>query len=49
VTELAFEVTVSAVAEIRDKDGNLISAEPVTSTMRVDEATARALMQGDPQ
>ena len=45
--DLMFEVKVTAVSEIRDADGNLVSSEPVESTMVVDEATARALMQGE--
>jgi hypothetical protein len=40
---MMFEIKVSAVGEVRDKDGNLISSEPVETTMQVTEAEARAL------
>ena len=45
--DLKFQVKITAVSEIRDADGNLVSAEPVETTMIVDEATARALTQGE--
>lgn len=47
MVDMQFEVKVTAISEIRDAEGNLVSAEPVESTMVVDEATARALMQGE--
>lgn len=48
MTTLMCEVKVTAVAEIRDADGNLVSTHPIESTVIVDEETARTLMQGDP-
>lgn len=48
MTDMKFEVKITAVAEIRDKDGNLISAEPVEFTPQiVSEAVARELIEGE--
>lgn len=33
-----YELAISAVGEVRDAEGNLISAEPVRATITVDEA-----------
>lgn len=33
-----FDLTVTAVGEVRDIDGNLVSTEPVEATIRVTEA-----------
>lgn len=42
MNELRFEVKVTAVGEVRDADGNLLSTSPVESTM---EVTADELAQ----
>jgi hypothetical protein len=42
-----FLVTVKAVGEVRDAEGNLISSEPVEATYTCTEAEARALLEGD--
>lgn len=38
------QVTLSAVAEVRDQDGNLVSAEPVELSTVVSEQELRAMM-----
>jgi hypothetical protein len=42
-----FEVKIQAVGEVRDADGNLVSSEPIESTITVTEAEARALLEGN--
>ncbi len=42
---MRFELTMTATAEVRDKDGNLKDSTPVTLTGRVTEAQARELMK----
>lgn len=44
MSNMAFEVAITATAEVRDKDGNLISAEPVESKFQITEEQARALL-----
>ena len=44
MTGQLYEVVVTASGEVRDKDGNLISSEPVEARMVVTEDEARALM-----
>lgn len=46
--EQLFKVVITATGEVRDKDGNLVSSEPVEATMTVtaDELTA---LLGDPE
>lgn len=38
MTDMTFEVKVTATAEVRDKDGNLISAEPIEAVAHLTEA-----------
>ena len=47
MTGQLYEVVITGTGEVRDADGNLISSEPVSSTIVVDEATARALLEGE--
>jgi hypothetical protein len=42
-----YEVKISAMGEVRDADGNLVSSEPVEATMLVDEQQAKALREGN--
>lgn len=35
MTQQMYQITVTATGEVRDADGNLISAEPVEATMEV--------------
>ena len=37
-----YEIQVKAIGEVRDADGNLLSAEPVEATMQVPEEHLRA-------
>lgn len=46
--EQIFELTVTAVGEVRDQDGNLVSSEPITGTTQITAAQARGLTQGEP-
>lgn len=46
MTDMQFEVKISATAEVRDKDGNLKSSEPVESTITMSEAELRAFIEG---
>jgi hypothetical protein len=42
-----YQLTITAVGEVRDADGNLIEQNvPVESTIIVTEAQARELMEG---
>jgi hypothetical protein len=43
---LMFEVKVTAMGEVRDADGNLISSTPVETTMHLTEEQVRELTQG---
>lgn len=43
MTEQMYKVTVSAMGEVRDADGNLISSEPIEAVMTVNESEAKAL------
>jgi hypothetical protein len=45
--EQMFQLKIAAVGEVRDADGNLISAEPVEATINVTESELRALTEGD--
>lgn len=36
--QLRFEVKVSAMGEVRDAEGNLVSSEPVEATLTLTEA-----------
>jgi hypothetical protein len=43
-----YEVKISAMGEVRDAEGNLVSSEPVEATMTVTEEQAKALREGNP-
>lgn len=43
MTGQMYELVITAMGEVRDADGNLISSEPVEATLTVTEAEARAL------
>lgn len=45
MTEQMFEVKITAVGEVRDKDGNLLSSEPIEMTKIVSESELRALQE----
>ena len=47
MTDMKFEVKISATAEVRDKDGNLKSSEPIEMTATMTEAQLRALTEGE--
>ena len=47
MTDLHFQVKISATAEVRDKDGNLKSSEPVEMTTTMTEAQLRAFTEGE--
>ena len=47
MTAQQFEVVIRATAEVRDADGNLISAEPVEFRNIMTEAQIKALTEGD--
>lgn len=38
-----YELTVTASGEVRDAEGNLVSSEPIHSTIQVTETQLRAL------
>ena len=42
-----YELRITASGEVRDADGNLLSSEPVESTVVVDEETARKILEGN--
>lgn len=45
-----YELKITASGEVRDADGNLIESDiPVTSTVYVTEAEARAILEGNDQ
>jgi hypothetical protein len=46
MTGQMYEIKVTAVGEVRDSDGNLISAEPVEMTKTVTEQELRELTGG---
>lgn len=43
MTEQMYEIKIEAVGEVRDKDGNLLSAEPITFTKTVSESELRQM------
>jgi hypothetical protein len=49
LSDLKFEVKLTATAEVRDKDGNLKDADPVeiTTTITEDQAKALGLIEGE--
>jgi hypothetical protein len=47
VTQPLYEVRVTAMGEVRDADGNLISSEPVEATLTLTADQVRELTQGD--
>jgi hypothetical protein len=44
-----YEVTIVATGEVRDADGNLVSAEPIEAKAVITEKQARALVEGQEQ
>lgn len=44
-----YEVVVTAVGEVRDADGNLISSEPVEARMELTAEQVAELTKGEPQ
>lgn len=42
-----YELKITATGEVRDADGNLISAEPIEATIVVTEEEMLTLTQGD--
>jgi hypothetical protein len=44
MSDMRYEVVIKATGEVRDKDGNLISSEPIEAKLQVTEAQARELM-----
>lgn len=49
MTGQMFEVVISAMGEVRDADGALISAEPITATMHLTADELAAFTEGDSQ
>lgn len=47
MTDMRFEAKFTATAEVRDKDGNLKSSEPIEMTRIVSEDELRALLEGE--
>jgi hypothetical protein len=47
MTGQMYAVKVSAIGEVRDAEGNLVSSEPVESTIICTEAEARAILEGN--
>jgi hypothetical protein len=43
-----YEVVLKATGEVRDKDGNLVSSEPIETTMHLTAEQVRALTEGEP-
>jgi hypothetical protein len=46
LTEFAFVAKVTATGEVRDKDGNLISTQPIEAEIPLTEEQAHALLEG---
>lgn len=46
--EQKYRVTITATGEVRDKDGELVSSEPIEAHIEVTESELRAL-QGEPK
>lgn len=46
MSEMRFEVKITAVGEVRDKDGNLLSSEPVEFNQEMTEQELRAFTEG---
>ena len=42
-----YEVRVTATGTVRDKDGNIISEQPIETTSILTEDEVRALIEGD--
>jgi hypothetical protein len=49
MSDLMVQVVISATAEVRDADGNLISSSPIEATTIMTAEQAAALTQGDSQ
>lgn len=45
MTEQMFEIKINAVGEVRDKDGNLLSSEPIELTQIVSESQLREMQK----
>lgn len=44
-----YKLTITATGEVRDKDGNLISSQPIESTQTVTAAQARDILAAQAQ
>ena len=49
MSEQMFDVTITATAEVRDADGNLVSTSPVEAHTTMTAEQVAAFTQGDPQ
>jgi hypothetical protein len=49
MTGQMYEIVLTATGEVRDADGNLISAEPVEATWQVTAEQLAELTQGEDQ
>lgn len=47
MSNLTFEVKITAIGEVRDKDGNLLSAEPVEFNQIMTADELRAFTEGE--
>jgi hypothetical protein len=47
MSEQMFEVLITATAEVRDADGNLISSSPIEAAMTMNAEQVAELIQGD--
>lgn len=42
-----YEVVITAVGEVRDADGNLVSSEPIEAVMHLTQEQVDALTEGE--
>jgi hypothetical protein len=49
MSEMRYEVKVTAIGEVRDKHGNLLSAEPVELVQTMSESELRTFSEGERQ
>lgn len=47
MTGLTFEVKITAIGEVCDKDGNLLSAEPVEFNQTMTEQELQSFIEGE--
>ena len=47
MTDQLYEMTITAVGEVRDADGNLVSSEPIESKQTITHEQMLALTEGD--